>query len=627
VKKKLTAILSGIALVAGLVVVASAPTNAALRLPRTAMPACSAVPTAIYCVQSVSVSVAGGAPIPLTYVASGQAVPQEVTPKDFWAPIATLRGGKVVSNNWWLSQYQRDVLVSPNVQFVDLSPLWKTPNHPEQGAKLDPATKKWDTTKPAEFYDYEMQCWDQKTGTSTKSTFGACYAGSLGIVLDDQVQILWFYKTAAEVAKMITNMKAEQRIDLSKISELQQRPTIGATYTASSDSWSATEPYVIPPWIAANALTNGWALAGTTATVPAPAAAPATGSTDTSTAVAAAPLAPDTATAVAPLAEAGRALPGRWTNPRWDGLNLGSLGYDGIYVETKSFNEFTNHFFVDVLPVLSDASNRTNLAGQIGNKGYAVGLDPDIVVTAKIRVGSPQTQTNVIPGVTVAVGVDVTIDYSEQEGYSYMTLTGQPVSVPLFKSTADCVGETGVAKALVRQLQTLVVVNNDNAGFGVDGLSGDLYVGSNGVCSLSTPTWKAETKSFEWNAAAPHFGPDGVTVNKGFYKAVIPVKDAELLWGLTNPKDAATALQVTVTTEAGGSSGALSVIAVKGGKIIIDVSGFEYSRPKLTIKMKPNYKPTSGKSSAKKTITCKMGKTTKKVTGTAPKCPAGYKQV
>jgi len=213
------------------------------------------------------------------------------------------------------------------------------------------------------------------------------------------------------------------------------------------------------------------------------------------------------------LAEAGRALPGRWTNPRWDGLNLGSLGYDGIYVETKSFNEFTNHFFVDVLPVLSDASNRTNLAGQIGNKGYAVGLDPDIVVTAKIRVGSPQTQTNVIPGVTVAVGVDVTIDYSEQEGYSYMTLTGQPVSVPLFKSTADCTGETGVAKALVRQLQTLVVVNNDNAGFGVDGLSGDLYVGSNGVCSLSTPTWKAETKSFEWNAAAPHFGPDGVTVN------------------------------------------------------------------------------------------------------------------
>ena len=255
-------------------------------------------------------------------------------------------------------------------------------------------------------------------------------------------------------------------------------------------------------------------------------------------------------------------------------------------------------------------------------------LDPDIVVTAKIRVGSRETNSNVVPGVTVAVGVDVDIKYSEQEGYSYMTLTGQPVTVPLFRSTADCIGETGVAKANVRQLQTLVVVSNDTAGFGVDGMSGELYVGSNGVCSLSTPTWKEESKTFEWNAAAPHFAPDGVTVNKGFYKAVIPTKDAELLWGLTNPKDAATALQVTVTTEEGGSSGAISVISVKGGKIIIDVSGFEYSRPKLTIKMKPNYKPSKANSSsknAKKTITCVMGKTTKKVTGTAPKCPAGYK--
>jgi hypothetical protein len=159
-----------------------------------------------------------------------------------------------------------------------------------------------------------------------------------------------------------------------------------------------------------------------------------------------------------------------------------------------------------------------------------------------------------------------------------------------------------------------------------------MYVGTNGVCSLSTPTWRDETKSFEWNAAAPHFAPDGITVNKGFYKAVIPTKDAELLWGLTNPRDAASALQVTVTTEEGGTSGAVSVISVKGGNIIIDVSGFEYSRPKLTIKMKKNYKPTktnatTKKTVAKKTITCVLGKTTKKVTGASPKCPTGYRPI
>jgi len=443
----------------------------------------------------------------------------------------------------------------------------------------------------------------------------------MGIVLNNELIMAWHMKTADEVTKQIERMKAETRVDLAQLSELQQRPKINATYNATTGAFSEVEPYVIPPWIAANALTNGWVLAGTTATTP---TAPAATATDTSTATA--PLAPDTATAVSPAAETGRALPGRWTHPRWDALNLGVLGYDGIYVETKAFNEFSNHFFMDVLPTLTNASLATSLAGQVGNKAYAVSLDPDIVVTAKVRVGSKQTNTDVVPGVTVAVGVDVVMKYTEEEGYTYLTMTGQPVTVPLFRKTADCLGETGVAKANVRQLQALIVVSNDTAGFGVDGMSGRMYVGTNGVCSLSTPTWKDETKSFEWNAAAPHFAPDGVTVNKGFYKAVIPTKDAELLWGLTNPRDAATALQVTVTTEEGGSSGALSVISVKGGNIIIDVSGFEYSRPKLTIKMKPNYKPSKAKSTpAKKTITCKMGKTTKKVTGTAPKCPTGYK--
>jgi len=440
--------------------------------------------------------------------------------------------------------------------------------------------------------------------------------------------MIWQMYTAEDAVNSIKHHTSVTRVDLTQLSELQQRPVRGSTYDATTKTFSQTEPYIIPVWVGEEALRNGWAIAGVTPTVPNTTAITAG---DTSTATTATPMAPDTATVVAPIAEVGRATPGRWTHPRWESLNLGTNGYDGLYIETKAFNEFTNHFFVDVLPTLSDATNKTNIAGQVGNKGYAISLDPDLVVTVKIRAGSPQNKTNVVPAVTVAVGVDVDIKYTQEEaGYSFMTITGQPVTVPLAKQAQDCLGETGVAKAMVRQLQTLVVINDENSGFGIDGVSGNIYVGSNGVCSLSTPTWKEESKSFEWNAAAPHFAPDGVTVNKGFYKAVIPTKDAEILWGLTNPRDAATALQVSVTTEAGGSAGALSVISVKGGKIIIDVSGFEYSRPKLTIKMKPNYKPktaaTSKKSSAKTTITCVMGKTTKKVTGTAPKCPAGYKQ-
>ncbi|MFM6940508.1 MAG: hypothetical protein ACKOXI_00805, partial [Candidatus Planktophila sp.] len=125
--------------------------------------------------------------------------------------------------------------------------------------------------------------------------------------------------------------------------------------------------------------------------------------------------------------------------------------------------------------------------------------------------------------------------------------------------------------------------------------------------------------------AAPHFAPDGVTVNKGFYKAVVPVNDAKLLWGLENPNDAVTALEVSVTTEEGGSSAALKSVSVKNGKIIIDVSGFSYSRPKLKISIKKGWKPGATMLN-KTTITCVSGKTVKKITAVKPTCPAGYKK-
>ena len=163
------------------------------------------------------------------------------------------------------------------------------------------------------------------------------------------------------------------------------------------------------------------------------------------------------------------------------------------------------------------------------------------------------------------------------------------------------------------------------SGFGVEGTSGDMYVGSNGVCELSTPVWSEDTKSFTWTTAAPHFAPDGKTVNRGFYKAIIPTADAALLWGMTNPNDAATALNVSVTTEAGGSTAAISKISVKNGKIIIDVSGFQFSRPKLKIGIKPGYKPSKA-TAPKSTITCVQGKSTKKITAVKPACPKGYKK-
>jgi hypothetical protein len=630
VKKTIIAGTSVLALLAGLIV-AVAPANAAtIRVPKTAMQAC-AVSNGIYCVESLTLTDSNGKKIPLVYVPSGAEVPMKKTPADFYAPVAKIVNGKVVDNNWWMSQYQRDVLTSGKMVVQDLSTLLGTASHPEQGAKYDAKTKVFDINKAVDSYSYPVDCWDPATRKATQKPFSDCYRGSNVFMLDNEVKFIFFHATAAEAAAQNKNFMTGTYLDLAEISALQQRPVWGTTYDAATKTFGATEGIIIPIWVSQNALVNGWAVAGTVATVPAAATdaaaattAAATG-TDSKTVEAAelaatAPLAPDPATAVGQPTEAGRVLPGRWTSPDWQGLNLGSLGYDGLYIEAKSANEFTNILMIDVLPTLTGADKKVNLAGQVGNKAYATSLDPDIVISAKVRTGEME------PGVTVAVGVDVIVDGKNEGEYTSITITGTPVTVPLAAKAADCKGETGVSKANVRQFQAIVLPSNDDmSGFGVEGTSGDMYVGSNGVCELSTPVWSEDTKSFTWTTAAPHFAPDGVTVNRGFYKAIIPTADAAILWGMTNPNDAATALNVSVTTEAGGSTAAISKISVKNGKIIIDVSGFQFSRPKLKIGIKPGYKPSKA-TAPKSTITCVQGKSTKKITAVKPACPKGYKK-
>ena len=626
--KKIIAGLSALALMAGAIATGATSASAAtIRLPKTAMPAC-VQQNGIYCIESVTITTATGQKIPLTWVASGADVPAKKTPADFFAPVARLdKNNKVVDNNWWMSQYQRDVLTSGKMVVQDLSSLLNTPNHPEQGAKYDAATKKYDINKPLDSYAYTIDCWDQTTRSTSKKVFSDCFKGSVAFLQDNEVKFFFFYPTAAEAAKQATEFGSTKFVDLAELSALQQRPVWGTTYDAATKTFKATEGIIIPIWVTQNALVNGWAVAGTPAAVPAGDSAPATTTTPTTESgtaeakelAATAPLAPAPGVAVGTPTEAGRALPGRWTHPDWQGLNLGSLGYDGLYVDAKAANEFVSSILMtDVVPVLTGADKRTNLAGQVGNKSYAASLDADITISVKIRIGDMKT------GVTVAVGTSITVDQTSTGEYNAITVTGSPVTVPLAANVKDCTGETGVSKANVRQFQMIALAQNDDqTGFGVEGTSGDMYVGSNGVCGLSTPVWNNDEKTFTWQAAAPHFAPDGVTQNKGFYKAVIPVNDAKLLWGLQNPNDAVTALEISVTTEAGGSAAALSSVSVKNGKIIIDVSGFGYSRPKLKISLKKSWKPATTMLN-KTTITCVMGKSVKKITAVKPSCPTGY---
>ena len=342
----------------------------------------------------------------------------------------------------------------------------------------------------------------------------------------------------------------------------------------------------------------------------------------------------------------GKALPGRWSASNWSSLGLGDAGYDGIYVDAKAANEFVPWVYVDAQPTLS-SSGSAKLAAQASNPNYATDLDSDVTISIKLRMGNFQ------PGVTFGVGTDVSVDAAVTGGVTSMTIAGNPVLVPLAKASKDCVGNAGVATALVRQFQTVIVPQNDPLGFNVAGTSGKLYVGSNGLCKLSTPVWDADTKHFKYSASAPRLATDGTTVNKGFYRAIIPVADAKLLWGLTNPNDAAKALVVSIMTSDAGSKVALSSISVRNSNIVIDVSNFDFPDPALDIALNPNYSmnsaaaesnqdsstpdatgntktptPTQKVTASPKpkmiTITCVKGKTSKKVTAVKPVCPKGY---
>ncbi len=329
----------------------------------------------------------------------------------------------------------------------------------------------------------------------------------------------------------------------------------------------------------------------------------------------------DSSTPVAPTIPAlatGRSLSGRWTSLDWSSNGLDSLGYGGLFVDAKTANEFVNHVFIDVLPTITSEAKKVSLATQIDNTKYAANLDSDISISVTIKTGE------IKPGVLVGVGTNFTSDYTLSNGVSTIKFAASPVMVPLAAKSADCSGESGVAKANVRQLQAILFINNDGqSAFGVDGTSGDMVVSSNGTCDLGTPVWNAADKEFTWTAAAPHFAPDGTTQNFGFYKAIIPAADAKLLWGLTNASDAVKALSVQVSTTEGGTSAAVATIGVKNGKIIIDVSGFGYSRPKLKIAVRKDWKAPKQMLN-KTTITCVYGKSVKKITAVKPTCPKGY---
>lgn len=331
---------------------------------------------------------------------------------------------------------------------------------------------------------------------------------------------------------------------------------------------------------------------------------------------------------------AGKELPGRWSA---EGA-FTNENYDGLYVEAQAANEFVPWIMLDAKPTYSPG-NRVSLAAITASATTPVNLNADALISVKMRISDFKL------GVTYGIATEATVDVQA----SVFEIAGYPVKVPQAKSTKDCSGDTGVSSALVTQFQSILVPSNDPLGFSFEGGSGKIYVGSNGLCKLSTPVWNSEKKSLSYKASAPRLAPDGKTVNTGFYYATISAADALALWGLKRAEDAASALMVSVRTTEGGSTAATKTVAVKNGRIIIQVFGFEFPDPMLDISLNPSFDlmassaladsnmsaqatvkktPTPKPTVAPKTttISCLKGNVLKKVTGVKPTCPTGYKK-
>lgn len=272
-----------------------------------------------------------------------------------------------------------------------------------------------------------------------------------------------------------------------------------------------------------------------------------------------------------------RTYPGRWS---FAGFPVDLVGYDGIYVQVGPASTASDFAWVRMQPASARADG--TVGGAVAAEGSTTprNLDPAMKLSVTVRFGPLEPTANVMVA-------DGSIKRSGTVGANNVTFGGYPVKVPRSATSAACNGETGKALDIVTQMYAFVVFGNTRQSFGYDGMSGDLSISSNGTCFLTTPSYDPATGGFSFQASAPHFAPDGVQVNRGFYIASIPLQDAALLFGITDPKQVKAVLELSVENEAGEDIPVQYSVAARRGVITVSALNFQFSRPTFTLKVKP----------------------------------------
>ena len=132
----------------------------------------------------------------------------------------------------------------------------------------------------------------------------------------------------------------------------------------------------------------------------------------------------------------------------------------------------------------------------------------------------------------------------------------------------------------------------------------------------NSPSYKAGTLNYQ--VAGMHYMPDGASLVEGTYDLLIRSDAARCLYGFS---DAPIQASISVTGE-DNQKVATTSMTEGNGWIKLSAYGFNFSDPTILVKL------SQAKVQVKRstTITCTKGKTVKKVSGTNPKCPTGFKK-
>ena len=155
--------------------------------------------------------------------------------------------------------------------------------------------------------------------------------------------------------------------------------------------------------------------------------------------------------------------------------------------------------------------------------------------------------------------------------------------------------------------------SNNKCMSGNQGLQGLLFTNAMAY-QASTPTFA--NGFLNYSVAGTHLDHEG-KLFEGSYVFMMRDSVARCLYGF---RDAPISGTVSVTSSDGQQQVAYTSVTNKDGWLKLRAEGFTFSNK--TISAKLTQEPLKV---VAKTITCIKGKTTKKVSGTAPKCPSGYK--